>query len=135
MTFENLLKQKKVYVVMLTLALWIGCSPSPSFALPVGSYEQEGSYHTNREIIDTFLAQELVSEKLAKMGLSKSEINSRLDKLSPEQMHTLAMRLDRIKSGGSGWVIALVVVLVLIGMVFFFLTHTLHIEPKEPVAE
>jgi len=135
MTFENLLKQKKVYLVMLTLALWIGCSPSPSFALPVGSYEQEGSYHTDREIIDTFLAQELVSEKLAKMGLSKSEIDSRLDKLSPGQTRALAMRLDRIKSGGDGWIIALVIVLVLIGMVFFFLTHTLHIEPKEPVAE
>ena len=135
MTFKNLLKQKKVYVVMLTLALWFGCSPSPSFALPVGSYEQEGSYRTDREIIDTFLAQELVSEKLAKMGLSKSEIDSRLDKLSSEQTHALATRLDRIKSGGNGWVIALVAVFVLIGIVLFFLTHTLHIEPKEPIAK
>lgn len=131
MFFEAILKQKKVYVVMVTLALWFGCAPSVSFGLPVGSYSQGISADSkDREIIDSFLAQELVSSKLAKMGLSEEEIDVRLNKLSDAQIHELAMQIDKVKSGGSGWVIAIVVVLVLIALVFFFLTHTVRVEPK-----
>lgn len=136
MTFERILKNKRIYFIMLLLALWFGCIPSPSFALPVGSYDQNTTYLRDREIIDSFLAQELISEKLTRMGLSKDEIDSRLDKLSDWEIRQLAMRLEKIKAGsGGGWAIALAVVLLLIGMVFFFLTHTIHVEPKEPQAE
>lgn len=131
MNFESILKQKKVYVIMLVLALWVGCIPSPSFALPVGSYEQGGGCIKDREIIDTFLAQGLVSERLAEMGLSKTEIEARLDKLSEAQIHTLAMRLERIKSGGSGAAVAIAIVILLVAMVLFFLTHDVHVEPKQ----
>lgn len=131
MTFEVLLKKKEIYVIMLALALWFGCVPSPSLALPIDSYEQKASYGNDREIVDSFLARELVSQKLSKMGLSREEIDTRVNKLSDEQLHTLAMRLERIQSGSTGWAVALGIVLLFIGSILFFLTHNIHIEPKE----
>ena len=79
-----------------------GCVPSPSLALPVGSYGQQANFAKDKDIIDSFLAQELVSQRLAKLGLSRNEIDTRLNKLSDEQIHTLAMRLERIKAGSGG---------------------------------
>jgi hypothetical protein len=131
MFFEALLQAKKVYVIMALLALWLGCTPCPSFALPVGSFENTDTATQDRATIDAFLAQHLVSQRLAAMGLSKDEIAERLDRLSDGEIHQLAQRLDRIKAGGDGWVIALIVVLIIIGAVFFFMTHTLHVEPRE----
>jgi len=133
MIFKSIFKVKKVYFVMLLLALWFGCAPSTSFSLPIGSYEHRNNYTADREAIDSFLAQDLVSERLAKMGLSEQEVRSRLDKLSNEQIHELASNLERIKAGsGSAWAIALVAVLFFVGLVLFFITHTVHVEPKEP---
>jgi len=130
MTLKTLLKKKGIYIIMLSIALWLGCSPSPSFALPVGSYEEIRRYE-DRENIDSFLAEELVLQKLAEMGLSKSEVDSRLDTMSEAQLHTLAVRLDRLKSGSSGAAVAIAIVMIIMGMVLFLLTHEVHIEPKE----
>jgi len=135
MTLEKILSRKIIYCIMSLLALWAGCAPSPSFALPVGSYEQGPNRITGREAIDSFLAQELVSEKLSEMGLSKTEIEARLDRLSEEQVHALAVRLERIKAGGAGWVIGLVGVVLLVGIVLFLLTHDVNIEPKGSIAK
>jgi len=131
MSIEALLKKKNIYIIMLLVAIWVGCSPSPSFALPVGSYGQAGDHLEVREKVDAFLAGELVSRKLASMGLSEAEISSRLDSLSDGQIRTLAMNLERIKAGSSGAAVAIVVVLLLIGMVLFFLTHDVQVTPKE----
>lgn len=135
MIFEALLSKKVIFCIMALLAVWVGCAPSTSFALPVASYEQGPNHITDREAIDSFLAQELVSKKLSEMGLSKTEIEVRLDRLSEEQVHALAARLERIKSGGAGWAIGLVAVILLVGIVLFLLTHTVHIEPKESIAK
>jgi len=132
MTFEALLKKKEVYIIMLILALWFGCVPSASLALPIDSYEQKAGYSNDREIVDSFLARGRVSQKLSEMGLSKEEVDTRVNKLSDEQLHTLAMRLERIQSGSTGWAVVLGIVLAFIGTILFFLTHNIHIEPKEP---
>ncbi|PIU42242.1 MAG: hypothetical protein COS99_01165 [Candidatus Omnitrophica bacterium CG07_land_8_20_14_0_80_42_15] len=130
MTFERILKEKKVYFVMLLLTLWFSCIPSPSFALPVSSCEQGVNLSQDKEIINSFLEQELVVKKLTDMGLSKEEISSRLDKLSDTQIHALAMKVERIKAGGDGWVI-LIVIIALIAVIFFLLTHEVTVERKD----
>ena len=72
-----------------------------------------------RETLET----KMIRERLNQLGFSQDEINTKLSKLDDRQIHQLALTIDDIKVGGSGFEV--LVVLLLIGIlvgVWFFVT-------------
>ena len=49
------------------------------------------------------LEKKLIAERLAMLGLSPEEINTRLAKLSNQDIHKLATELVEIQVGGDDW--------------------------------
>ncbi len=79
--------------------------------------------------IQTALETKLVSSRLAALGFTAEEINSRLDRLSQGQLHALSQDIDQIRSGGNAVIGALLIVFLVI--VLLDLTgHTSYIIKK-----
>ncbi len=64
--------------------------------------------------IQTALETKLVSSRLAQLGFTTDEINSRLGRLSQGQLHALSQDIDQIRSGGNAIVGALLLVFLII---------------------
>ncbi len=64
--------------------------------------------------IQTALETKLVSSRLAQLGFTTDEINSRLGRMSQEQLHALSQDIDQIRSGGNAVVGALLLVFLII---------------------
>jgi hypothetical protein len=78
---------------------------------------------TDLESIEKILETKMVRERLAQLGFSEDEIQSRLGQLSDQQIHQLALQLDELKVGGNGEaVIIVLLVIALIVVLFFWLT-------------
>lgn len=68
------------------------------------------------EKIRSFLESKIVQQRLADFGLTKEEISSRLEQLSPQELHDLAVHIDKIDYGGDalGVIISLLVIAILV---------------------
>lgn len=72
--------------------------------------------------IRTALETKVVSEKLAQLGFNKDEIQSRLDQLSDQQLHRVALKADQLKVGGdAGGIIIAVLVIGILVLLFVYL--------------
>jgi hypothetical protein len=72
--------------------------------------------------VQAMLETKVVSEKLAQLGFSKDEIQSRLGQLNDQQLHKVAMKADDLRVGADagGFIIAVLVIGVLV-LLFLFL--------------
>ena len=106
MIFKGMLRKKGVYFFMFGAALVLGCLPVNAFAMPVDSVSGgaglSAAHRSDLETITKFLEEEAVVERLAKLGLSASEIESRLDTMDEYQVHKLAGKIDSVQKAGSG---------------------------------
>ena len=69
--------------------------------------------------IQAALETKVVSEKLTQLGFNKDEIQSRLDQLSDQQLHKVALKVDQLKVGGDGGGIIIAVLVIAILVVLF----------------
>ena len=94
-------------------------SPSGVIALPHTDRAQD----LNR--IQQTLENKMVAGRLADLGFSQKNINSRLSQLSDQQIHQLAQKLGSLKVGGDGvgFVIALLVVVILVILILQMTGH------------
>jgi len=104
-----------VFAMGIVPRVYAGFSPSDVVALP----ESERSADLGK--IQKMLEMKIIQERLKRLGFSKEEIESRLEQLSDEQIHKLALQIDELKVGGNGGgiivlllIVALTVVLVLL---------------------
>ena len=74
--------------------------------------------------IQAALETKVVSEKLTQLGFNKDEIQSRLDQLSDQQLHKVALKVDQLKTGGDagGFIIAVLVIAILV-VLFIYLAR------------
>ena len=73
----------------------------------------------------------MVRERLKEMGLIPEEVQSRLDQLSDQQIHEIALKLDDLQVGGDsglGIVIALLVIIILVIIFIHLLGHRIIIK-------
>lgn len=72
----------------------------------------------------------MVSERLHSFGFSQEEIQARLNQLSDDQIHQVALQLDELKVGGNGGevVIILLLVLILVGLLIYVTGHRIFIK-------
>lgn len=91
---------------------------SPSEVIP----KQESDRTSDIKKIQKVLEMKKVEEKLKELGFSTNEIQKRLDKLSDDQIHELALHLDRLQVGGdAGWVIVFLLIAIL-GVLVLYLS-------------
>ncbi|MBI5238031.1 MAG: PA2779 family protein [Deltaproteobacteria bacterium] len=67
-------------------------------------------------IVQRMLEQKLISGKLSQAGLTTKEVSFRLSKLSDEELHQFAKRIDTLYPGGDalGVVIAILIIVILV---------------------
>jgi hypothetical protein len=94
---------RKIVTVYMISALLIittaqgavaGFSPSPGTA---ASPDTRADHLVS---IQAELDKDAVARKLSELGFSSDEIGSRLESLSDEQLHQVAMDLDQLRTGG-----------------------------------
>ncbi|MDO9028542.1 MAG: PA2779 family protein [Candidatus Roizmanbacteria bacterium] len=76
--------------------------------------------------IQKVLEMKMVRERLEKLGFAQDEIQNKLSSLSDQQMHNLALQIDKIKVGGDGGlgiVIALLVIAILVVLLIQLTGH------------
>lgn len=110
---------KQVAFALALSILILGSIPAKSMAYVVGS-ETVASAEYSREAdiarIQRVLESKIVSDRLQETGLSQTEINDKLNKLSDSEVHSFAGQLDGLFPGGDGLgvVIALLIIVILV---------------------
>jgi len=78
------------------------------------------------EKIQKFLEMKAVSKRLEQLGLTKEEIQKRLNQLSDQQIHQIALQLDDLRIGKDdalGVIIALLLITLLIALLLQLTGH------------
>jgi len=90
---------------------------SPSEVITLSPFERTVDLEKIRVVLET----KVLTERLAQLGYSKDEIQSRLDQLSDQQLHKVALKIDQLKVGGDGGgvVIALLLIAIIVLLVVY----------------
>jgi hypothetical protein len=79
--------------------------------------------------VQKILEQKMVQQRLEALGFTKEEIQKRLNQLSDEQMHNLALNLDELKVGGAlGLIIVLLVIAILVVLLIQLTGHRVIVK-------
>ncbi len=126
---------RQIAAFLIFSLLVIGSIPAESMAYVVGSgFEEAQAAPVTRaadmESVQRVLESRIVSGKLERMGLTVSEIKSRLDKLSDQELHQFASRVNSLAPGGDaiGIVIALLVVALLVIVILKLTDHRIIVK-------
>ncbi|MFO0571862.1 MAG: PA2779 family protein [Polyangiaceae bacterium] len=119
---------KRYVAWYLVAALFIiGIAPrteagfAPSGEIAPAQADRSADMQKVRSVLET----KMVRDRLEKLGFTQEEIQSRLSRLSDQQVHELALNLDQLKAGGDGLGV-LIAVLVIILLVVLILNLTGH---------
>ena len=109
----------RIFVSYLTVAFSIlsFASSAPAMFIP-SPYEGSGASDREPDLqkIQNLLESKLIQHKLSQLGLTKEEIEARLDQLDDEQIHQIASQINALEPGGNGaTVVIIIVLLALIG--------------------
>lgn len=83
----------------------------------IPSSDSRSGLMRNQDIqtIQKALENKIVKQRLQDLGFSEEEIQERLNQLSDEEIHSLAMQIDSLSQGGIlGVVIAVLIIVVLV---------------------
>jgi len=85
------------------------------------------------EKIRKVLEMKMVRERLKELGFTPGEVEKRLTQLGDHQIHQLALNLDELQVGGSGWAVLIVVLLValIIGVIIYVSGHRVVIQREK----
>ncbi|NWF56626.1 MAG: PA2779 family protein [Syntrophaceae bacterium] len=101
-----------------------GFSPSEVMTLSPAERPQE------LQKLQKFLENKMVRERLKDLGFAPEEIRIKLDSLTDQQIHQLALRLDEMKVAGDGAGVFIVVFLiaVLVVLIIYATGHRIVIQ-------
>jgi hypothetical protein len=110
----------------------IGITPKVEAGLSPSEVILDGQNDRNHDIatIQGIIEMKMIKDRLEKLGFTTDEVNSRLDRLSDQQVHQLALQLDDVKIGGDGLgvVIALLVIAILVVLLIQLTGHRVIIK-------
>lgn len=128
---------RKMVACYLILAMFIiGITPrvyagfSPSEAVSILNFDRSSDLERIRKVLE----MKMVRERLKDFGFTPNEIEKKINQLSDQQIHQLAVQLDELRVGGNGWAWVLVIlILIAIGIiVYFYMTgHRVVIEREK----
>lgn len=103
-----------VVIIGTSQKLFAGFSPSE--IIPESKFDRSSDIEKIQKVLEI----KMVEEKLKELGFTKSEIQKRLEQLSDDQIHELAVNLDRLQIGGdAGWVIVFLLIAILVVLVLY----------------
>lgn len=126
MKFVKKLYFRQIAIVVAFTMLIIGSIPAKSMGYMIGAepalQQVTGASATRAESmakLQRVLESKLVSEKLQTVGLTPSEVESRVEMLSDSELHQFASQLDTLYPGGDGFsiIIALLVIVILVMLI------------------
>ncbi|MCL5238748.1 MAG: PA2779 family protein [Nitrospirae bacterium] len=121
-----LMRQVAWYLVFAMFI--IGIAPkaeagfTPSEVIALSKVDRAADLDRVQKTLET----KMIRERLEKFGLTQDEINSRLARLSDQQVHRLALQLDDLKVGKDdalGVIIALLVIAILVVLLLQLTGH------------
>jgi hypothetical protein len=120
----NELLLRRIAILLVVSMAFISIVPRVQAAF-VPSDESFSSNMRQQDIatVKKILEQKLVQQRLKALGYSEQEVTARLDKLSDNELHSLATHLDTLTAGGDGLSV-LVVILVIVGIMALVLFIT-----------
>ena len=113
-----------MFVIGITPRVHAGFSPSEMRGL-----SQERS--SDLQKVQKFLEMKMVGERLKEYGFAREEIKARLDQLSDQQIHQLALKIDELKvaaDDGLGIIVALLVIAILVVILIMLLGHRVVVK-------
>jgi hypothetical protein len=102
-----------MFVMGIVPRVYAGFSPSEVIVL--SEFDRSADLGKIQKILET----KMIRERLEKFGFSQAEIRTRLEQLSDQQIHQLALRLDELKVGGDGTVVIIILLAVALGFVLW----------------
>ncbi|MEJ2682995.1 MAG: PA2779 family protein [Candidatus Sulfobium sp.] len=94
----------------------------PSTAIPLARTDRAADLATIQKVLEA----RMVKTRLTELGLTQAEVSARLSRLSDQQLHKMAQRLDNLKVGGDGGLGIVVTLLVIAILVVLLLQLTGH---------
>lgn len=107
---------KRTSVLLIFVLSLISLVPRVEAAF-IPSSDSRSGLMRNQDIqtIQKALENKIVKQRLQDLGFSEEEIQERLNQLSDEEIHSLAMQIDSLSQGGIlGVVIAVLIIVVLV---------------------
>jgi hypothetical protein len=105
----------------------VDASFAPSGIIPLAQTDRAADLAT----VQKSLELKMVKERLADLGFTHEEIQSRLSQLSDQQLHRTAQQLDSLKVGsdsGLGIVIAILVIAILVVLLIQLTGHRVIVK-------
>ena len=108
----------------ITPRLYAGLSPSEVIAL------SETDRHADLQKIQKILESKMIRDRLKQLGFSEEGIQNRLNQLTDEQIHQIALKVDELNVGGNGGevIIAVLLIIILAVIIYFLLVHRIEIR-------
>jgi urease accessory protein UreE len=100
-----------MFIISIAPRVEAGLAPSEIIALA------QVDRNSDLEKIQKVLEVKAISKRLKQFGLTEDEIQKRLEQLSDQQIHQIALKLDELKVGQGdvlGVIIALLIIAILI---------------------
>jgi hypothetical protein len=121
--FKKSLFARRITVMLIVLMSLLSVAPRGEAAfIPSAESQNELTRDRDIQIIKDALESKLVRQRLQDLGYSDQEIQERMDQLSDEEVHNLAMQIDSVTQGGIFEVVIAVLVIVLLVVVILRLT-------------
>lgn len=114
-----------MFVIGITPRVYAGFSPSEVMNL------SPAERSADLKKVQKFLEMKMVRERLKELGLTREEIQLRMDQISDPQLHQLALKLDDLTvagDGGLGIIVGLLVIAILVVILVFLLQHRIVIK-------
>jgi hypothetical protein len=112
---------------IIGIAPRVDASFVPSSVLPLAQTDRAADLASIQKVLEV----KMVKERLADLGLTHQEIQSRLSQLSDQQLHRAAQQLDNLKVGGDdglGIVIAILVIAILVVLLLQLTGHRVLVK-------
>jgi hypothetical protein len=116
----------KLLSIYLVLAMALITMPAQGWAMFIPSQAASIARQTDMASIQKTLESTIVKQRLMDYGLSSEEAMARIKKLSDDQVHQFASRLDSLQAGADDGADALVLLLVVVLLVILILEVTGH---------
>lgn len=112
-----------IVIIGTSQRLFAGFSPSEVIL------NQKFDRSSDIKKIQKILEIKIVEERLKELGFSTTEIQKRLDQLSDDQIHELALHLDQLQVGGdAGWVIVFLLIAILVVLILYISGYRLILK-------
>ena len=122
-TFKNSVLAKRTTILLIVLMSLISMVPHVEAAFIPSAESQSGLMRDQDiQIIKKALENKRVKQRFQDLGFSEQEIQERMNQLSDQEVHSLAMEIDSLTQGGIFELAIAVLLIVLLVVVILRLT-------------